>query len=109
MGTVCTAMTLLIVLSSKFLENARVVMLLVPMNVVLFYVVRGHYRTVGREVATDLPLDVEQLEPLVVLLPVRGWSAITWKALRFALKISPEIYALHIAGDEQIGKGVSAW
>ena len=35
------------------------------------------------------------------LLPIRGWSAITRKALRFALKISHEIYALHIAGDEQ--------
>ena len=32
---------------------------------------------------------------------MRGWSAITRKALRFALKISHEIYALHIAGDEQ--------
>ena len=41
------------------------------------------------------------LKPPVVLLPIRGWSAITRKALRFALSISPEIYALHIAGDEQ--------
>jgi len=101
MGAVCTAVTLVIVLVSKFLEGAWVVMLLVPVNVVLFHLVRAHYRTVGREVATDLPLDVEGLDPPVVLLPVRGWSAITRKALRFALNISPEIYALHIAGDEQ--------
>ncbi len=32
---------------------------------------------------------------------MRGWSMITRKALHFALKISHEIYALHIAGDEQ--------
>jgi amino acid transporter len=101
MGAVCTAVTLLIVLVSKFLEGAWIVMLLVPANVVLFQVVRAHYAKVGREVATDLPLDVEELEPPVVLLPLRGWSVITRKALRFALKISPEIYALHIAGDEQ--------
>ena len=44
-------------------------------------------------------------EPPLVLLPIRGWSAITRKALRFALKISPEIYALHIAGDEQTMAG----
>ena len=36
-----------------------------------------------------------------MLLPIRGWSAITRKALRFALSISHEIYTLHIAGDEQ--------
>jgi hypothetical protein len=37
----------------------------------------------------------------LVLLPVRGWSAITRKALRFALKISPDAYALHVADDEK--------
>ena len=52
-------------------------------------------------VATDEPLDADGLIPPVVLLPIRGWSAITRKALRFALAISPEIYSLHIAGDEQ--------
>src|SRR5258708_26182436 len=30
----------------------------------------------------------------------RSWSGITRKALRFALKISPDVYALHIADDE---------
>ena len=98
-GAVCTAVTLVIVMVSKFAEGAWVVMLLVPLNVVMFYIVRAHYQKVGREVATDLPLNVDGLEPPVVLLPVRGWSAITRKALRFALKISTEIYArLHIAG-----------
>jgi hypothetical protein len=62
--------------------------------------VRGHYRAVGREVATAAPLDATGLEPPAVLLPIRGWSAITRKALRFALKISPTVYALHVADDE---------
>ena len=34
-------------------------------------------------------------------LPMRGWSMISRKALHFAMNISHEIYALHIAGDEQ--------
>ncbi len=100
-GAVCTAVTLVIVMVSKFAEGAWVVVFLVPLNVVLFYLVRRHYQAVGREVATDVPLDVSNLVPPVVLLPVRGWSIITRKALRFALKISHEIYAIHIAGDEQ--------
>ena len=55
----------------------------------------------GREVATDAPLDASGLEPPLALLPIRGWSGITRKALRFALKISPEVYALHVADDER--------
>ena len=100
-GAVCTGVTLVVVLVSKFLEGAWVMCLLVPGLLFLFYEVKSHYRKIGRELATDEPLDAEDLAPPVVLLPMRGWSAITRKALRFALNISHEIYALHIAGDEQ--------
>jgi amino acid transporter len=100
-GALCTGVTLIVVLISKFLEGAWVMILLIPGLLLVFYSVRNHYSKVGREVATDLPLDALGLEPPVVLLPIRGWSAITRKALRFALSISHEIYTLHIAGDEQ--------
>ncbi len=100
-GAVCTGVTLAVVLVSKFLEGAWVMILLIPGLLSLFYGVRRHYQKIGREVASDAPLDAGHLSPPVVLLPIRGWSAITRKALRFALKISHEIYTLHIAGDEQ--------
>jgi amino acid transporter len=100
-GAVSTGVTLIVVLVSKFLEGAWVMILLIPALLFVFYSVRTHYRKVGLEVATDLPLDAVGLHPPVVLLPIRGWSAITRKALRFALTISHEIYTLHIAGDEQ--------
>jgi amino acid transporter len=99
-GAACTAVALVIVLVAKFIDGAWVVMVLIPILLVLFLVVHAHYRYVGREVASKDPLDAEHLEPLVVLLPIRGWSAITRKALRLALKISPQIYALHVADDE---------
>jgi hypothetical protein len=46
-----------------------------------------------------MPLDTTALQPPLALLPIRGWSGITRKALRFALKISPDVYALHVAAD----------
>jgi hypothetical protein len=100
-GAVCTGVTLVVVLVSKFLEGAWVMCLLIPGLLFIFYEVKSHYRKIGRELATNEPLDAEDLAQPVVLLPMRGWSAISRKALRFALNISREIYALHIAGDEQ--------
>jgi amino acid transporter len=100
-GAVCTAVTLGVVLVSKFTEGAWVMILLIPALLALFLRVRGHYRAVACEVATTAPLDAEALQPPLALLPIRGWSAITRKALRFALKISPDVYALHVADDEE--------
>jgi len=100
-GAVCTAVTLVVVLVSKFIDGAWVMILLIPALLVLFLGVRGHYRAVAREVANCAPLDAGALQPPMVLLPIRGWSAITRKALRFGLKISPDIYALHVADDEE--------
>ena len=51
-------------------------------------------------VASAAPLDAAGLQPPLALLPIRGWSEVTRKALRFALKITPDVYALHVADDE---------
>jgi hypothetical protein len=83
------------------MEGAWVMIILIPALLGFFTSVRRHYQGVGRQVASDAPLAAQGLEPPIVLLPIRGWSAITRKALRFSLKISPAIYALHIAGDER--------
>jgi hypothetical protein len=92
--------TLVVVLISKFVEGAWVMMLLIPGLLALFYSVHKHYQAVARQVASSEPVDVENLKPPLVLLPVRGWSAITRRAMRFAMELSPEVFALHIAGDE---------
>jgi amino acid transporter len=99
-GAICTAVTLLVVLVSKFVEGAWVMILLIPGLLAVFYSVHRHYQTVARRVASSEPLDVENLKPPLVLLPVRGWSAITRRAMRFAMELSPDVYALHVAGDE---------
>jgi amino acid transporter len=100
-GAVCTALALAIVMVSKFIDGAWIVILLIPAVVLLFLGIRSHYHAVARDVASTAALDVKALEPPVVLLPIRGWSGITRKALRFALKISKDVYALHVANQEE--------
>ena len=100
-GAVSTGVALAVVLVSKFREGAWVTVLLIPALLAMFMAVRAHYRIVARAVASPEPLDASNLKPPVALLPIRGWSAITRKALRFAMKISPEIYALHVADDQR--------
>jgi hypothetical protein len=101
-GTVSTGVALVIVLVSKFIDGAWVMMLLIPGLLTVFLGVRAHYRAVGRDVANNEPLDARNLVPPMALIPIRGWSGITRKALRFAMKITPDVYAMHVADDERM-------
>jgi amino acid transporter len=98
-GALGTAVALVVVLIAKFADGAWVTVLLVVVLLAVFLGVRQHYRHLARELRTEEPLDPSGLDPPLVVVLVRGWSRITRKAVRMAMRISPEVYALHIAAD----------
>jgi hypothetical protein len=95
-GAAATGVTLLVVLVAKFLEGAWVMLVLVPALLVLFTGVRRHYRNVAIEIGTTNPLDVSNIEPPIVILPMREWNKMSQKGLRFALKLSPDIFVVQV-------------
>jgi amino acid transporter len=100
-GMVGTTAALVVVLVAKFADGAWVTVALVVLLMVAFAGVRRHYRHLARQLDTDECLDPEDLRPPLVVVLVRGWSRITLKALRVAMRLSPEVYALHVAADDQ--------
>jgi amino acid transporter len=101
LGAIGTSIALSVVLVAKFEDGAWVTVALVALLIVTFTGVRRHYRSVAQEVSNPKPLSPVNLHPPLVVLPIRGWSKVTRKALRMALRLSPNVYALHIAADEQ--------
>jgi amino acid transporter len=99
-GALGTTAALVVILVEKFADGAWVTVLLIGALMAVFVGVRRHYRDVARELTTTEPLDPLDLSPPLVVLLVRGWSVITRKALRVAMRLSPEVYALHVAADE---------
>jgi amino acid transporter len=95
-GAVATAITLVVVIVSKFLEGAWLTVLVVPLIVFVFSRISHHYRCVGQEVADDQPLDLSTAEEPIVVVPVQSWNKLTSRGLRFALEFSSDVRALHI-------------
>jgi hypothetical protein len=100
-GTIATALTVLIVIASKFVEGAWIILVAIPGILLLMWAVRHHYDRVGRELASPHPLPTSKLKPPIVVVPIEGWNKVTEKALRFALTLSPDIIALQVSTSDE--------
>jgi hypothetical protein len=99
-GAVATGVTLLVVLVAKFTDGAWITALLIPALIFLMVAIKRHYTTVATEMAIDRPISIDNLAHPLVVLPLDGWTRITEKSLRFALKLSDHVIAVHIDAEE---------
>ncbi len=108
-GAIATGITLLVVLVAKFTEGAWITAILVPALIFLMSSVKRHYDRIAREIAVDRPMRLDNLlEPLVVV-PVDRWTRITEKALRFAMKLSDQVQAVHVDAEDLCQEVEASW
>lgn len=109
-GSLVTAVVTGVLLYSKFIQGAWLVVLAIPLLVSLFLAIKAHYRSVARRLrlATDKrlslpPAPAEGGVPVVVLVGQlhRG----SFEAVRYARTIARELVAVHV--DLGLGKADS--
>ncbi len=99
-GAVATGITTLVVLVAKFTEGAWITALLIPLLILLMSGVKRHYSRVDRETAVTGPMDLTHRQAPLVIVPVDKWTRISEKALRFALKLSDQVQAVHVDAED---------
>ena len=99
-GAVATGVALLVVLAAKFVEGAWITILLIPAMLLLFERVKRHYTHVAQQTSCPRPLNISNLTPPVVIVPIKSWNILAENALRFALRLSPDVIVVHISTSE---------
>jgi len=99
-GAVATGVTLVVVLVAKFAAGAWIVAILIPALIFLMLAVKRHYTGVDSEIVIDRPIRVDSLTQPLVIVPLDRWSRITEKGLRFAMKLSDQVEAVHVDAEE---------
>ncbi|WP_438015934.1 APC family permease [Sorangium sp. So ce315] len=99
-GAAATAATLVVIIVSKFTEGAWISALLVIGAFLIFRGVRRHYAQIDEAVRAHEPLDLTPPPPPIVVIPIRRWDLVAQNGLRFALQLSPEVYALQVLLDD---------
>jgi hypothetical protein len=84
-GAVATAGALAIILAAKFMEGAWITVLAIPALISLFWVIHRHYQFVEKQVGYCAPL-----------VPIGRWDRLSRKCIRFAIRLSPEVIAVHL-------------
>jgi amino acid transporter len=109
LGATATGITLIVLLMTKFVYGAWVVVILVPLIIGLMAAVKRHYKRVKIETADPTPLRLSGLEPPIVVIPMARWDKIGEKAMRFGMLMSPVVKVVHVSSSEETGSIRDVW
>ncbi len=98
LGAFTTLLVSLVIASTKFLEGAWIVVVLIPLLVLMFLSIHRHYQRVERERITDIPIHPKDIHHRLIV-PIAGLDRAAIQSLAYARSISSHVTAVHIAVD----------
>jgi amino acid transporter len=104
LGALATGVALVIILLAKFREGAWITLIGVPVLLTVFKMVKRHYLRAARQIRTHEPLELDLPGPPVIVVPTEGWNKLTEKSLDLAVRLSPDVTAVHLSalnGDDE--------
>ena len=107
LGACATGIALVIIGSSKFVHGAWIVLVLIPLIVVAFRRIRGHYLEVAHELSlAGQPFDFTIGSPLCIVVPVAGVHRGVVTALQYARSLSPNVTAVYVEIEPNSAPGI---
>ena len=110
LGATTTAIVTLIFAITKFADGAWIIVLLLPTIVISFYAVHRHYVSLAQDLSLEHYGQPPPSRRHRVIMPVSGIHQGTLQALDYALSLSRDVTAVHVAIDpEQTQKLRHKW
>ncbi len=100
-GSAVTFVVLLILIATKFVEGAWIIILAVPLLVFTFRTIKRHYNRVAQDLSMR-NFDPAQLREIanIVIVPIGDIHRGTSRALRYACRLSDQVEAVYISTSE---------
>lgn len=106
-GALATLVVAVVISSTKFLEGAWVVVLLIPLLVLMFLSIHTHYEYVERERISDIPINPNDIHHRIIV-PLGRLDRATKQSLAYARSISPHVTAVYVSTNEDEESRVKA-
>jgi hypothetical protein len=111
-GAVVTGLVLLVVGATKAHEGAWIIMVLIPIQVVLFRITRAHYNVVAEQLSLKNWTPARR-KTNTVLVPISGVQRAVVEALEYARSLADDVRAIYVnvdnAATEAVKRDWSKW
>ena len=107
-GSVMTAMAVVVALTTKFLAGAWVVVLVIPLLMWLFSHTETYYARVASELRLGKTPPIPHGRESIVIVPTSSVNLLTERALNAALSLGDTVVAVAVAGDEEESRRIHA-
>jgi amino acid transporter len=104
LGATATGITIAIVIASKFLEGAWIVVVVVPAIWYGLSRVRRHYRGLAQRLEAPHELELPDANRPIAIVAASTWNRLTRAGIRFALAISDEVYVVELRTEHDRGR-----
>lgn len=96
-GALATAAALAIILIAKFDDGAWLTIVVIPATLVLLRIIHRYYDNLDGQLLQPVErrLDLSTHAAPLIVIPISRWDRVSQNALAYALRLSPEIVALH--------------
>jgi hypothetical protein len=105
-GGSVTFIVFMIILITRFVSGAWIVMVLLPIFAVLLLRIHGHYRRTAQSLSLEAFSSASRPHNPVVVMPIGGVHRGVLKALEFARSLSPDVTAVHVETSSEEGQKV---
>src|SRR5579859_4025961 len=100
LGAVTTLLVAAVIATTKFLDGAWIVVLLIPLLILMFLAIHRHYTYVEQERTTDVPIHPNEIRHRLIV-PVAHLNPATQYSVIYARSIAPQAVAVHISFNPQ--------
>jgi hypothetical protein len=108
-GAVTTAIVSLVIAYTKFPEGAWVVLVVTPVLVMLFLLIKSHYRLVAEQTSPETPTEAGAVR-VRAIVPIGSLNLPAKQALAFAQAVAVSVTAVHVTDDlEEAGALQQGW
>ncbi len=105
-GAVVTTIVMIVFVTTKFVDGAWIIVLLVPILVAMFWGIHVHYRNLANRLSLVNYVSPPHMVRHRVILPIGGVHRGTLAALRYAKTLSDDITAVHVSIDAEESKKI---